>query len=65
MAIYAEELANYEEGTEDYEAYYDQLSEQHARRAGATESLVYVEAINDYLGIYMDIEIDHFNCLEK
>lgn len=64
VAIYAEEFASYEDGDEDFDAYYMQLSEMHARRAGETDSLEYIKAINEYLGIQLDVEMEKFDCLD-
>ena len=64
VAIYAEEFANYKDGDEEFYAYYTQLSEMHARRAGETASLDYIEAINEYLRIELDVEMDEFTCLD-
>lgn len=63
-SIYMEEFADYEDGSEDFGAYYMQLSEIDARIAAETESLVYIEAINDYLG-KDDVDMNNFSCLQE
>lgn len=64
-SVYMEEFANYEDGDENFYAYYTQLAEIHAREAGETESLEYIEAINEYLGIELDVDMDEFSCLQE
>lgn len=64
-SVYMEEFADYEDGDENFYAYYTQLAEIHAREAGETESLEYIEAINEYLGIELDVDIDEFSCLQE
>ena len=64
-SVYMEEFANYEDGDENFYAYYTQLAEIHAREAGETESLEYIEAINEYLGIEMGVDMDEFSCLQE
>lgn len=64
-SIFMEEFADYEDGDEDFYAYYTQLTECYAREAGETESLVYIEAVNDYLGIELDVDMDEFSCLQE
>lgn len=64
-SVYMEELADYEDGDENFYAYYTQLAEIHAREAGETESLEYIEAINEYLGIELDVDMDEFSCLQE
>lgn len=64
-SVYMEEFADYEDGDENFYAYYTQLAEIHAREAGETESLEYIEAINEYLGIELDVDMDEFACLQE
>lgn len=64
-SVYMEEFADYEDGNENFYAYYTQLAEIHAREAGETESLEYIEAINEYLGIELDVDMDEFTCLQE
>ena len=64
-SVYMEEFANYEDGDENFYAYYTQLAEIHAREAGETESLEYIEAINEYLGIEIGVDMDEFSCLQE
>lgn len=64
-SVYMEEFANYEDGDENFYAYYTQLAEIHARKAGETESLEYIEAINEYLGIDIGVDMDVFSCLQE
>lgn len=64
-SVYMEEFADYEDGGENFYAYYTQLAEIHAREAGETESLEYIEAINEYLGIELDVDMDEFSCLQE
>ena len=65
VKIYMEEFADYEDGEDDYGSYYTQLSEMDARYAGETESLDYIQAINEYLGIYQDVDMDEFYYLDE
>lgn len=64
-SVYMKEFANYEDGDENFYAYYTQLAEIHAREAGETESLEYIEAINEYLGIEIGVDMHEFSCLEE
>lgn len=64
-SVYMEEFADYKDGDENFYAYYTQLAEIHAREAGETESLEYIEAINEYLGIELDVDMDEFSCLQE
>lgn len=64
-SVYMEEFAKYEDGDENFYAYYTQLAEIHAREAGETESLEYIEAVNEYLGIELDVDMDEFSCLQE
>ena len=64
-SIYMDEFSNYEENNENFFVYYTQLSEIHAREVSETESLEYVEAINKYLGIELDVDMDKFSCIQE
>lgn len=48
-SIYMEEFANYEDGDHDYLHYYTQRIEKDARYAAATQSVEYVNRIEEYL----------------
>lgn len=65
VSVYMEEFADYEDGDENYYAYYMQLAEIHAREAGETESLDYIKAINQHLGIELEVDMDEFSCLQE
>lgn len=64
-SVYMKEFANYKDADENFYAYYTQLAEIHAREAGKTESLEYIEATNDYLGIEIGVDMDAFSCLQE
>ena len=64
-SVYMEEFADYKDGDENFYAYYTQLAEIRAREAGETESLEYIEAVNEYLGIELDVDMDEFSCLQE
>ncbi len=64
-SVYVKEFADYKDGDENFYAYYTQLAEIHAREAGETESLEYIKAINEYLGIELDVDMDEFSCLQE
>lgn len=59
------EFADYKDGDESFYAYYTQLAEIRSREAGKIESLEYIEAINEYLGIELDVDMDEFSCLQE
>lgn len=65
ISVYMEEFANYEDGDENFYSYYTQLAEIHAREASETESLEYIAAINEYLGINLEVNMDGFSCLQE
>lgn len=62
-SIYMSEFKEYKDGAEDFDAYYTQLSEINAREAGEIEPLEYIEAINEYLGI--EVDMSKFSCLQE
>ena len=64
-SVYMEEFADYKDGDENFYAYYTQLAEIHAREAGEKGSLEYIEAINEYLGIEIGVNMDEFSCLQE
>lgn len=64
-SVYMKEFADYKDGDEDFYAYYTQLAEIHAREAGETKSLECIEAINEYLGTELDVDMDEFSCLDE
>lgn len=60
VSIYVEEFADYEDGEDSFWMYYTQRIESHAREAAEKNSLVYIKAINEYLGIELDVNIGKF-----
>ena len=65
VSIYMEEFKNYVDGDEDFFSYYTQLTEINARKAGQIEALEYIKAINEYLGIELDVDMNEFSCLQE
>ena len=51
VSQYLDEFTNYENGDKNYMLYYGQLAEIDARKAGRTEALVYIERVEEYLGL--------------
>lgn len=49
IAAYKGELANYNDGSEDYEAYYTQELETDAREYGEGEAMLYLMRVSEYL----------------
>lgn len=64
-SVNEEEFNIFENAQEDYLVYYSQLSEINAREAGETGSLKYIRAINEYLGIELDVDMDTFSGLKE
>lgn len=48
-SVYIEEFANYKDGEKDYWQYYGQKVEYDARKAAETESVEYIQRVNNYL----------------
>lgn len=64
-SIYEEEFSDYVHGADNYYDYYTQAVEIHARKAGETESLEYIKAINEYLGIELEADMNEFTSLKE
>lgn len=55
VSVYAEEFSNYVDTEDDFQTYYNQLTERHAREGGIREALRYINELNTYLDLGLNM----------